>query len=393
MTDSDISKKLQEIQKKPDAPEESRINSSSLELPLQGLKNSGTGTQKEASKNILSEQNFETSDQENLFPDNAPLSRDPEKDLEEEEHEKMKKEYENIIAQGGSPRYDVKDFPLAEPELINKLCESHMVFFHLLSKLQETHTPSDFATAYHIQDRIAYLIDNQTLLYRTLTKKLIKYLDHINEKLKKYYDEITLKQEDLRKINAQITRFNEYDRKTQARLENAGKETELYRQDIKKYESHLDSIDKKEAISKRYDAKGRLVLDNFNLTIEQGSFVTLIGPSGSGKTTILNIIAGFIKPDKGKILLSGIDIKDIPPHKRPTSTVFQDYALFPHLNVYENISFGLKRQKIRIKNPDKDKLIKMNHYLSCSKLKSSKKLEKIHLESQKYYSSLKKYSQ
>ena len=96
-------------------------------------------------------------------------------------------------------------------------------------------------------------------------------------------------------------------------------------------------------VTKRYD--GKTILDNINLYIREGEFVTLLGPSGCGKTTTLRLIAGFIQPDEGKILLEGKDIAGIPPYQRPLNTVFQRYALFPHLDVYDNIAFGLKLQK------------------------------------------------
>ena len=88
------------------------------------------------------------------------------------------------------------------------------------------------------------------------------------------------------------------------------------------------------------------VLDDINFYIRRGEFITLLGPSGCGKTTLLRQIAGFIAPDEGKILLEGKDISGIPPYQRPLNTVFQRYALFPHLDVYENIAFGLKLQKL-----------------------------------------------
>ena len=93
------------------------------------------------------------------------------------------------------------------------------------------------------------------------------------------------------------------------------------------------------------------VVDNFNLYIKKGEFVTFLGPSGCGKTTTLRMIAGFETVTSGEILLNGVDIKDIPPHKRPINTVFQRYALFPHLDVYDNVAFGLKLKKV----PDGDK--------------------------------------
>ena len=84
-----------------------------------------------------------------------------------------------------------------------------------------------------------------------------------------------------------------------------------------------------------------------NLTKEyDGQFVTFLGPSGCGKTTTLRMIAGFEMPTSGSILLNGEDISQLPPYKRPVNTVFQRYALFPHLDVYDNIAFGLKLKKV-----------------------------------------------
>ena len=83
-----------------------------------------------------------------------------------------------------------------------------------------------------------------------------------------------------------------------------------------------------------------LVLDNINLYINDSEFLTLLGPSGCGKTTTLRIIGGFTTPTSGDVTFDGVRINDVPPHKRQINTVFQKYALFPHLNVYENIAFG-----------------------------------------------------
>ncbi|MBO4897247.1 MAG: ABC transporter ATP-binding protein [Clostridia bacterium] len=88
------------------------------------------------------------------------------------------------------------------------------------------------------------------------------------------------------------------------------------------------------------------VLLNFNLHIKKNEFLTLLGPSGCGKTTTLRIIGGFEKPDSGQVLYHGEDIQDIPPNKRNFNTVFQKYSLFPHMNIFENIAFGLRIKKL-----------------------------------------------
>lgn len=87
------------------------------------------------------------------------------------------------------------------------------------------------------------------------------------------------------------------------------------------------------------------ILNNISLDIYDKSFVTLLGPSGCGKTTTLRIIAGFVEPDSGNVYFDGKKINELPPHKRPVNTIFQNYALFPHLNVYDNIAFGLRSSK------------------------------------------------
>ncbi len=87
-------------------------------------------------------------------------------------------------------------------------------------------------------------------------------------------------------------------------------------------------------------------LDNVNLYIRKREFITLLGPSGCGKTTMLRIIGGFEYPDEGQVLFEGKDIANVPPYKRRVNTVFQKYALFPHLNVFDNIAFGLRLKKI-----------------------------------------------
>jgi len=87
-------------------------------------------------------------------------------------------------------------------------------------------------------------------------------------------------------------------------------------------------------------------LDNVSLTIAQGEFFSLLGPSGCGKTTLLRVIAGLDSPDEGAIRIDGQDMSDIPAHRRPVNTVFQSYALFPHLNVYDNVAFGLRMKNV-----------------------------------------------
>jgi len=89
-----------------------------------------------------------------------------------------------------------------------------------------------------------------------------------------------------------------------------------------------------------------VVLDHINLYINDKEFLTLLGPSGCGKTTTLRIIGGFLTPTSGDLLFDGVRINDVPPHKRAVNTVFQKYALFPHLNVFENVAFGLRIPKV-----------------------------------------------
>ena len=98
-------------------------------------------------------------------------------------------------------------------------------------------------------------------------------------------------------------------------------------------------------VSKSFD--GELVLDHIDLDIYDNEFLTLLGPSGCGKTTTLRIIGGFETADEGEVIFMGEEIGSVPPHKRNVNTVFQRYALFPHLNVYENVAFSLREKRCR----------------------------------------------
>ncbi len=122
----------------------------------------------------------------------------------------------------------------------------------------------------------------------------------------------------------------------------------------------IDLID----VSKAFD--GETVLDHINLQIHDKEFVTLLGPSGCGKTTTLRIIGGFETADTGDVLFDGKSVKDVPPHKRSVNTVFQKYALFPHLNVFENIAFGLRLKK----TPEETIRTKVKEMLALVNLKN-----------------------
>ena len=120
---------------------------------------------------------------------------------------------------------------------------------------------------------------------------------------------------------------------------------------------------------------GEVVLDNINLYINDQEFLTLLGPSGCGKTTTLRIIGGFQTPTQGDVFFDGVRINDVPPHKRAINTVFQRYALFPHLNVFENIAFGLRipktdpesRRKVKLPESEiQERVLEMLHVVNLT---------------------------
>lgn len=112
-----------------------------------------------------------------------------------------------------------------------------------------------------------------------------------------------------------------------------------------------ETIIRFEHVTKKYDEQ-TTVLNDVSFTMKRGKFYTLLGPSGCGKTTILRLIAGFLEPTEGNIYFNGEKMNDVPANKRQVNTVFQDYALFPHLNVFENIAFGLRIKKMKKKEID-----------------------------------------
>ena len=126
-------------------------------------------------------------------------------------------------------------------------------------------------------------------------------------------------------------------------------------------------------VCKEFD--GVSVIDNMNLYVRKGEFVTFLGPSGCGKTTTLRMIAGFEMPTSGKILLNGQDISSLPPNQRPVNTVFQKYALFPHLNVFENVAFGLKLKRVSTTYVDK-KGNTVEKYIKLSKAEIAERVKK-----------------
>ncbi len=126
-----------------------------------------------------------------------------------------------------------------------------------------------------------------------------------------------------------------------------------------------DNIVELKDISVAFD--GEQILDGLNLEIKDKEFITLLGPSGCGKTTTLRLIAGFLDPDEGEVIFEGKKINGVPAYKRQVNTIFQRYALFPHLNVYENIAFGLRIKKLK-ENEVKQKVEEMLKLVNLSGL-------------------------
>ena len=126
-------------------------------------------------------------------------------------------------------------------------------------------------------------------------------------------------------------------------------------------------IIKLQNISKKFEED--VILDSINLSIKDKEFMTFLGPSGCGKTTTLRIIAGFLEADSGQVIFEGKDINNLPAHKRQVNTIFQRYALFPHLNVYDNIAFGLRIKKMK----EKDIAKKVGEMLELVNLKGFQK--------------------
>ncbi len=119
-----------------------------------------------------------------------------------------------------------------------------------------------------------------------------------------------------------------------------------------------------ESISKSYG--NQKILNKIDLTIKKGELITLLGPSGCGKTTVLRLVAGFLSPDNGRIVIGGKDVTNVPPNKRNTSMVFQSYALFPHMTVSNNIGFGLKMHNV----PKDEAKIRINEMLRATQLET-----------------------
>lgn len=176
---------------------------------------------------------------------------------------------------------------------------------------------------------------------------------------------------------------------------------------MKKNEKFVDEISSNESITKKislstndkfieikdivkeYD-DGNAVVKKINFTIKKGEFVTILGPSGCGKTTLLKMIAGFELPTSGKILVKGIDIKDLPIQRRPTATVFQDYALFPNMNIEKNIAYGLKEIRKPLENLPNDYVKDCEKYFKECVKKANSKIKEINKERNNYIKEINK---
>lgn len=128
-----------------------------------------------------------------------------------------------------------------------------------------------------------------------------------------------------------------------------------------------DALLRVEGLKKSFD--GTQILRDLSFEVGRGEFVTLLGPSGCGKTTTLRIVAGLLAPDAGRVVLSGSDITDAPPEKRPLNTVFQNYALFPHMNVEKNISYGLRMRGVKKAEwrPKVEEMLRLVQLEGCEK--------------------------
>jgi spermidine/putrescine transport system ATP-binding protein len=108
----------------------------------------------------------------------------------------------------------------------------------------------------------------------------------------------------------------------------------------------MSALTEVELLQVKKSFKGVVAVDSISLSVYSGEFLTLLGPSGCGKTTLLRIIGGFVEPDSGQVLLEQKDVTGLPPYRRNVSTVFQQYALFPHMTVFDNVAFGLRRRRV-----------------------------------------------
>ena len=134
-------------------------------------------------------------------------------------------------------------------------------------------------------------------------------------------------------------------------------------------ENNREKIIELKNVTRVFNDNGFVAVKDFSFYVRRGEFVTFLGPSGCGKTTTLRMIAGFDQPSSGEILLNGEDITRLPPNKRPINTVFQRYALFPHMNIYDNIAFGLKLKKL----PKDEITRKVRHVLEMVDLEGFEK--------------------